>query len=84
MADLCRLCHLSVEEVQVLVEQGIIEPMDERPHWRFRAVSVRRIHRAVQLRQDLGVNWAGAALALDLIDELQELRTRLRRFEENT
>jgi chaperone modulatory protein CbpM len=35
------------------------------------------------LRRDLGVNWAGAALALDLLDELQELRARLRRFEDN-
>ncbi|MGD8569936.1 MAG: chaperone modulator CbpM [Gammaproteobacteria bacterium] len=83
MADLCRVCHLSVEEIHVLVEEGIVEPLDESTHWRFRAVNIRRVHRAVQLRQDLGVNWAGAALALDLLDELQQLRTRLRRFEEN-
>lgn len=84
MADLCRVCHLSVEEIHVLVEEGIVEPLDGRTHWRFRAASVRRVHRAVQLRQDLGVNWAGAALALDLLDELQQLRTRLRRFEEES
>ncbi|MGD8639040.1 MAG: chaperone modulator CbpM [Gammaproteobacteria bacterium] len=84
MADLCRVCHLTVDEIYILVDEGIVEPVeDNRPHWRFYGTCVRRVHRAIQLRSDLGVNWAGAALALDLIDELEELRNRLRRFEES-
>ncbi|WP_455366727.1 chaperone modulator CbpM [Kaarinaea lacus] len=83
--DLCNMCHLSIEEVHIVVEQGIAEPIGREPtSWRFQGVSVQRIRCAVQLREDLGVNWAGAALALDLLDELRELRRRQRRFEENT
>jgi chaperone modulatory protein CbpM len=37
---------------------------------------VQRVQTAIRLQQDLGVNLAGAALALDLLEELQELRCR--------
>ena len=65
-----------------LVEEGVIEPEGSEPRrWRFRAVSIRRIGSVHRLRRDLGVNLAGAALALELIDELDRLRLRLQRLE---
>lgn len=80
--DLCRACHLPAEQVFELVEEGIVEPVGhDASRWRFRGTSIRRIRCAVHLRRDLGVNWAGAALALELLDELYTLRTRLNRFE---
>ena len=83
--DLRKVCHLSVEEVHIVVEQGIVDPIGrDIESWRFHGASVQRIRCALQLREDLGVNWAGAALALDLLDELRELRLRQRRFEEKT
>ena len=82
LADLCRACRLPAEHVFELVEEGIVEPLGrDVSQWRFQGVSVRRVCCAVQLRRDLGVNWAGAALALELLDELHMLRARLRRFE---
>jgi len=83
LAELCRACRLSAEQVFELVEEGIVEPLGaSASHWRFRGASVYRVRCAVQLRRDLGVNWAGAALALDLLDELRVLRARVRRLEE--
>jgi chaperone modulatory protein CbpM len=83
LAELCRLCRVSAEDIYILIEEGIIEPTGEEiTVWRFHGACVRRVRRAMQLRADLGVNWAGAALALELLDEINELRTRLRRFEE--
>lgn len=82
-AQLCRSCHLSAEQLFELIEQGIVEPQGrEVAQWRFQGTSVYRIRCAVQLQRDLGVNWAGAALALELLDELRVLRSRLRRFED--
>lgn len=79
LGDLCRTCRVSAERVMELVEEGIVEPEGEDPKaWRFQAVSVRRVRCAVRLERDLGVNAPGAALALDLLDELQRLRARLR------
>jgi chaperone modulatory protein CbpM len=83
LAEFCRMCRLPAEEVLELVDEGIVEPVGRsRTAWRFRAASVRRVHCAVQLRRDLGVNWPGAALALDLLDELEAVRARLRRLGE--
>ncbi|MET0104436.1 MAG: chaperone modulator CbpM [Sedimenticola sp.] len=82
LADLCRTCQLPAERVFELVEQGVVEPIGRDPaRWRFQGISVRRVRCAQRLEQDLGVNVAGAALAIDLLEELERLRARLRRLE---
>lgn len=59
-----------VEEAIVTPKTGPIE------QWQFDDSEVRRIRIALQLIQDLGVNLAGAALALDLLDEIDRLHHR--------
>jgi len=82
LAELCRACQLSAERVFELVEQGVIEPVGrDSARWRFQGISVRRVRCARRLEQDLGVNVAGAALAIDLLEELERMRARLRRLE---
>jgi len=82
LADLCRACQLPAEQLLDLVEQGVVEPQGGDPsHWRFSGISIRRVRCAQRLEHDLGVNHAGAALALELLEELDQLRTRLRRLE---
>lgn len=79
LADLCRSCAVEAEFVEALVEQGILEPTGKRGrHWCFPASSLRRTRVTVRLRQDLGVNLAGAALALDLLERIDELNARSR------
>lgn len=83
LADLCRACELSAERVFQLVEEGLIEPRGRSPkQWRFHGRNVRRVRCVLRLERDLGINLAGAALALDLLDEVQRLRSRLRRFQD--
>jgi chaperone modulatory protein CbpM len=48
--------------------------------WRFSGSSLRRARLALRLSQDLEVNAPGVALALDLMDEIEELRARLHRL----
>jgi chaperone modulatory protein CbpM len=82
MTELCLVCQVPEARVLELVDEGIAEPSGQEPaRWRFQGISVRRIHCALRLERDLGVNLAGAALAMDLMDELQQLRERLRRLE---
>jgi chaperone modulatory protein CbpM len=82
LAQLCQACGLSEEEIVKLVDEGIIDPVGHKPTvWRFHAVSLRRVRITRNLQQELGVNTPGAALALTLLEELEELRARLRRFE---
>ncbi|WP_456373398.1 chaperone modulator CbpM [Thiolapillus sp.] len=82
MAELSRACSAHAEWVVSLVEEGILEPdgSDIR-HWQFSAPALRRARTTRHLQQDLGVNLAGAALVLDLLDEIEDLRRRLARLE---
>ena len=66
------------EWVLELVEEGIIEPIcrDSVP-WSFHGWSLRRVRIARRLEIDLGVNLAGAALALELLEEVEDLRRRM-------
>jgi len=83
LGDLCRACRINIEQIQLLVEEGVIEPRGHAPsEWRFQRVSIRQVRRVVRLEQDLGVNLAGAALAIELLDEIDRLKARLRRFED--
>ena len=82
LGELCRASRLPAERVIELAEEGVIEPIGRGPeNWRFRGVSLRRIRCAQRLEEDLGVNTAGVALVLDLLDELERVRARLGRFE---
>ena len=82
IVELCRACAVRREVVIEFVQQGVLEPRgaDEQT-WRFPGASLRRLRVALNLQQDLGVNPAGAALALQLMDEIERLRRQWRRFE---
>lgn len=82
LAELSRACRVPAERIIELAEEGIVSPLGGEPvRWRFRAVALRRVRCALHLEQDLGVNTAGAALALDLLEEVEALRARLDRIE---
>ncbi|MBB3061103.1 chaperone modulator CbpM [Microbulbifer rhizosphaerae] len=83
LSELCRACELPAEEVLALVEEGVIEPLGQgRTQWRFSGICVRRVRRVRNLKRDLGVNLPGAALAIELLEEIEHLQAQLRRFEE--
>jgi len=77
--ELCRHCAVEVEEVITLVREGILDPADDvvkierAASWQFHISSVRRVRTVVHLQRDLGINLAGAALALELLDRIAEL-----------
>ena len=84
LGELCRVCRISADRIQLLVEEGIIEPRGQGPgQWRFASVSIHRVRRVTRLERDLGINLAGAALALELLEEIDRLKARLRRIEES-
>ena len=69
--ELCRVCSTQVDQLTALVDEGAIAPQGETPSgWRFSGNQLRRVRVAVRLQRDLGVNPAGAALALQLMEEI--------------
>ncbi len=78
LEEICRACGVETSFVLELVEEGALTPSGAEPTaWRFAYTQVRRVRVASDLRRDLGVNPAGAALALELLEEIEALRSRL-------
>jgi len=80
--DLCTACAVHTEYIIELVDEGIVEPMEQQrdqQHWTFTGISLLRVRKARRLQQDLGINLAGAALVLDMMDEIEKMRARLKR-----
>jgi chaperone modulatory protein CbpM len=78
LMDISWACAVHAEAIVELVEEGILSPLGHAPHcWRFNGVHVRRAAMVLRLQRDLGLNLAGAALAVQLLDELAVLRARL-------
>lgn len=83
LTEVTQCTHVSVETVITIVEQGIVRPRGARPReWRFEPPMVATLQRACRLQRDLELDWAAVALALELLEELEQLRrdnARLRR-----
>lgn len=83
LAELCRTTQLPAQEIFEYVEYGVIEPLGtEQSQWRFETLCLKRVQSAKRLQRDLGINTAGVALALDLLEEVEALRRRIRRLEQ--
>ena len=81
LADLCRACSADTALVIELVDEGLLSPSGDAPEqWRFTGVHMHRARTALTLQRDLGVNLQGAALAIELLEELDSLRAQLRRL----
>lgn len=78
VVQLCRICSVETTMVERLVEEGIIEPTrHEADALYFPHSSLKRTRVVMRLRSDLGVNLAGAALALELLDRIEKLQSKL-------
>ena len=81
MRQLCDACSVHAEYIIELVDEGFIEPSGmEKSHWCFNGLTITRVQKAKRLQQDLGINLAGVVLVIDLIDEIEYLRTRLEKM----
>ena len=78
LVELCQASQVPEPEIRAWVFEGVLEPTGRAPEeWRFAGASLRRALGALRLSRDLEVNLAGIALALDLLDEITALRSRL-------
>jgi chaperone modulatory protein CbpM len=80
LIEFCQACSVHEDDVRVWVSEGMLHPSAAPGQpMRFRGAALRRARVAVRLTRDLEVNTAGVALALDLLDEIADLRARLAR-----
>ncbi len=68
---------VSVTLVRRLVALNVLESEQEQLHIR----EVTRLTQILRLRRDLGVNWIGAGMVLDMSQEIARLKARLQAYE---
>ncbi|MFI8396318.1 chaperone modulatory protein CbpM [Pseudomonas sp. Choline-02u-1] len=79
LAEFCEAADLPDVYVIEIVEHGILEPQGGQPRdWRFTDYELALAKRAAKLRRELELEWEGVALALDLLEEVHELRAENR------
>ena len=77
--DLSRICAVDERHIVEFVEEGVLHVVAvESSEWHFTGAALRRARLALRLERDLELNLAGVALALELMDELRQLRQELK------
>jgi len=83
LRELCNVCKVHAQFIQELIDEGILSPQGQSPReWRFAAIEIKRIQVSIRLHEDLRINLPGTALALDLLDEITQLRLSKSRLEQ--
>jgi chaperone modulatory protein CbpM len=76
--DLSRMCAVEERHIVEFVEEGVLKVVEVSSEWHFTGDALRRARLAVRLERDLELNLAGVALAVELIEELEQLRRELK------
>ncbi|MEA1922129.1 MAG: chaperone modulator CbpM [Pseudomonadota bacterium] len=80
LQELGDLCSRNTDLILEMIDEGMLVPTGSSPNqWRFGLREIHRVQTAQRLIRDLQINLAGAALALDLLEELNELRRKVSR-----
>ena len=76
ITEVCTICQLDESGLQECLDYGVIVT-ESRGTLHFRQPQVDCLLRARRLQQDLELNYAGVALALDLLDTIESLKKDL-------
>ena len=80
--EFSRAIHVKTELIVEMVEHELLQPEGKSyTDWRFDSVSIKRARIASSFYYDLEVNMQGVALALELLDKIDNLQYRVDLFE---
>src|SRR3981081_440262 len=79
LKELSRMCAVDERHIVEFVEEGVLNVVEiSTTEWHFTGAALRRARLALRLERDLELNLAGVALALELLEELEQLRRELK------
>ncbi len=68
---------ISVTLIERFVSMNLVEAQEAK----LREADVARIAQMLRLRRDLGLNWVGTSMVLDLTREITRLKARIKAYE---
>ncbi len=74
-----RACGTDAEFIRQLVDEELLQPATPAPDWRFGGEQLARARRILRLQRDFEASLPSVAVMLELLDEIERLRSALRR-----
>jgi chaperone modulatory protein CbpM len=79
LSELCQASGAEQDLVHGLVGEGLLQPTGQGPdHWRFSGDALSRTRKASRLGRDFQLDLAAVSLVMELLSEIDRLRSRLR------
>jgi chaperone modulatory protein CbpM len=72
-------CGADISVVLLLVDEGLLEPEFFEHNLRFNGHALARARKILRLQQDFGASLESVAVIISLLDEIDQLRSRLHR-----
>jgi len=81
LIQLCMFCDLSPEHIVELVSEGILETTGKSKHnWHFSFTTIDKVKKIQRLRSDFDLSVSGVGLVMDLLDEIDRLKTLINKL----
>lgn len=75
--ELCVSANISTDKIIDLIDYNVITPIrgKQPQEWQFNITAVRIANKAARLHRDLEIDWADVGLILNLLDDIEQLRS---------
>jgi DNA-binding transcriptional MerR regulator len=77
LGEVARLAGVHPDLINRLIALGLIDPAETFPEPCFDISTVLRIRSILRLHHDLGVNWAGVGVIMDLLERIERLEQEI-------
>lgn len=85
LEEFCSAMHTQPHIVIEMIQFQLIQPQGKTPaEWRFDSISLKRGKIAISFYRDLEINMAGIALALELLDKIEDLQNQVNILEKTS
>jgi len=84
VGDMAALCGIHPELVHRFVRLGLLDPIGRDSaggDWLFSREAVPIVKKILRLRNELGINYAGIGVVLELLERIEYLEGRIRELE---
>lgn len=83
LPQLASLCGVHPDLIVRFVDLGLLDPLEERAGIPsvFASSAVDVVHKILRLRRDLGINYVGIGVVLELMRRIEVLEARVRELE---
>ena len=79
--EISRLCDIHPKMIIRLVQYGLIDPVGKEKAedaWTFSVETVHLVRKIIRLRNQLGINYSGIGVVLELLSRIEALEAHIR------